>query len=537
MVQSIFLSAIPLNNDVKMDPSMLNTLKNYCSNALENAGGISLLYNAINTETNSSKRGLLADIYSICDEVASEAAIRIAMEATEDEEELDENNDLMIDEEDPEDEEFAEEDDVDDLEEDKELEEPKKKILPGRTLEEIAIDTQLTDEEYRKLAKRSDKIDSKEISEIINQKVVKALNDEKDTYEAIDKSNQKLKDALIENEDNEIDTEDEAKEAATRILDKNFKSYQNLEHRSVFSKLQLDAVEALMCSESATIDNKILEDITFNETLSIFTSREKTLSEAIESAINMKCMEPCCNTGAAVELGTIIATIILTFIETLNTLNLHKVRYDEAATIAEKKPAMDYTPNSILENVNRKAGEFIEQQKREIRLSRDKDANALEAVAYNLNCLKNSLNKAIENGVNIDNSLITGINDISQDVHKNIAKIEDAYIPITEAAIALNKRSNEANIVAANTVAKYISKKNPDHIMFRVATESTIGIECYRDNKYVYGTNLVLQPTTESLSIEKTIESLARSSDLSKITCYGEKPKFTIINNGKRSSI
>ena len=87
IVQSVFLSAVPLDNELKMEPGMLNTLENYCSNALENAGGISLLYNALTTESNPSKKGLLADIYSICDEVATEAAIRIAMEATEDEEE------------------------------------------------------------------------------------------------------------------------------------------------------------------------------------------------------------------------------------------------------------------------------------------------------------------------------------------------------------------------------------------------------------------------------------------------------------------
>ena len=160
VVSSTFISAIPMSDEEK--GSAVKELRKYSNNALEAAGGYGLLIDAINTETNPHKKAFLMDINDICIATASEAAKRFALEATGDPEstsladdvdaleEIDENADNEVDEaNDPAD---APEDDMEDVGEEDDIvedkpEEPKKKVLLGKSLKELSLDARMTDAE------------------------------------------------------------------------------------------------------------------------------------------------------------------------------------------------------------------------------------------------------------------------------------------------------------------------------------------------------------------------------------------------------
>ena len=660
LVQSTFISALPLSTEDKASPKISKALKNYCSDALESLGSYSLLEYAIAKESNNSKRSLLLDMKEICDYVAREAAMDIATEAVyreplkvakitpeivreklsspfkarvfskdyiatlierqkylqkllkkvdknsqdykdiraemklnkisaseimkirekynlsesekdfdigsllsigflgmpgycgnlryneyisdnmsvleaagddineEDEEDTPVDEDLLIDD----DEEMSEEMEEDDGE-------SKKKILAGKTLEEIAIDSRLSDSDYKKLAIRAETIDIPEIAEAINKKVVDAINREKESYQDIDDANEKLKNALIENDDNSIEDEEEAEEAVTRILDKNFRKMDQIkEHKSLFSKLQMDATEMAMCTESFSITSDLLKEVTYSDTLSVFKTPEKTLSNAIESALNFTMANESTNpmiAEKAIKIGTMAAAIILTFIETLNTLNLYKMSQNEVKAAVDRAPIMDETPGAVLDSINCKARDAVESQKRNIMSA--KKTNALEDASYKLSLLAKDLSRAIEGGINIDKSIMNEINDLREVAASKVQRMDDSYIPASEAVIGVSKRAQDTNIVNSNTVAKYISKRPTDHIFFRIASENTVAIECFKNNKFVYGSTLKLEPVSEAVSVEKYIDNLVKTSDLGKISYLGNKPKMTVINKGQRTDI
>ena len=540
MVQSTFISALPIPEADKSNPMVTSVLKNYCSDALESLGGYSLLENAIRTETNLSKLSLLNDIRDTCMSVAKEAAneysisYQKAMEAEEDvseDDDADVPDDLMIEE---------DEEDIADpqVDEDEMSEEPKRKILVGKTLEEIAIDSRLEDADYKKLAKKAESIDIPEISEIINKKVVDAINNEKESYEEIDRTNEKLKNALIENEDNAVENDDEAREAATRIMDRQFGCFDNKEHKTLFSKLQLDATEMAMCSESAMISERLLKSVTYNDTLSAFSSTEETLGEAIESALNFKIANECADpaiAAKAVKIGTMSAAIVLTFLETLNTLNLYKVSFDEAKQMVCKPPMIERAPAAVLDSINSKSAAIIDDQRRSIRAARD--VNALESANYKLSLLKKDLTRATESGINISKEVLKNIDVLQETAMEKINRIDNNYTPASEAVIINTKKAIESNVVTANQVAKYIAKRPSDHIFFRIANEGTVAVECFKNNKYVYGSTIKLQPVSEAVSAEKYIETLVKTSDLGKIEYLSGKPKMTVLNRGSRTDL
>ena len=58
LVQSAFISALPISSSEKTNPKINRALKNYCADALESLGSYSLLENAIRKETNASRLSL-----------------------------------------------------------------------------------------------------------------------------------------------------------------------------------------------------------------------------------------------------------------------------------------------------------------------------------------------------------------------------------------------------------------------------------------------------------------------------------------------
>lgn len=546
VVSATFIDAIPLSDQEKR--SAVKSLRRYSNQALESAGGYDLLLNAINTETNPHKKAFLMDLNDICVTTATEAAHRFALEASGDVEDtsladdvdaledIDNETDASMDDEDMESEDPDGE--MEDTTEEETPEEPKKKVLVGKTLQELSLDARMTDAEYKKLAARSESIDIPQISKIVSDKIIKTVNAEKQAYADIDDANERLKDVLIEKDDNAIDTPEEAKEAVSRIVDMNFGKNCPREHKSLFSKIQLNAAESLMAMESVDfdkVDADILTKITCR-TMPMIFQEKATLKSALEevmcTSVNPECKDDY-ECHKIIKFGHILSVFIITLLETLNTLSLHKMNRKEALTITDAPDVKATTPAAVADCVNTQSAVALEHLKKAVRNS--KDIGTLKATQYQLESLQNKLTECKKAGYNIDKNIVAAIEAISAEailrgerIMSNANAAMESF-SVTEAR--RNDAGNEADKAFMSSVKTNIDKRHPSRIVFKIANEGAVHID-FIGTGMPYTMSAAFESTHGGLSNTEYFKALAREAGIPN-TEYsdGSNPSMIILDN------
>lgn len=556
VVSSTFISAIPLSDEEK--GSAMRELRKYSNSALEAAGGYNLLINAINTETNPHKKALLLDINEICVTTATEASKRFALEASgenvedtslADDVDALEDIDNQVDEAD--DEEMPESDDMSEDSEDmpeedpaaSKVEEPKKKVLVGKSLKELSLDARMTDSEYKSLAKRAESIDIPAISKIVSDKIIKTVNDEKQAYADLDEASERLKDALIEKEDNGIDNAAEAKEAVDRIIDMNFSKSCPREHKSLFSKIQLNAAEALMAMESVdfnSIDSQLLTRITCRTAPMIFEEK-MTLSSALEEVMCTNVNPDCADDyeyHRKIKFGHILSIFIITLLETLNTLSLHKMTRKEAVTITNGPDIKASSPDAIANGVNTQSAVALENLKKAIREA--KDTAAIEAAVEKLDSLHTKLNECSNAGYNVQKSITAAIESLKAEAslrHERLTnEFNRANESISISAASRNDMGNRADKLFMKNVSANIVKRRPKQVVFKVANEGAVHVD-FIGAPTEYTMSAALESSHGGLSTTEYFKALAREAKIPNIEYNdGSYPKLLIIDNEGRHS-
>ncbi len=551
VVSSTFISAIPMSDEEK--GSAVKELRKYSNNALEAAGGYGLLIDAINTETNPHKKAFLMDINDICIATASEAAKRFALEATGDPEstsladdvdaleEIDENADNEVDEaNDPAD---APEDDMEDVGEEDDIvedkpEEPKKKVLLGKSLKELSLDARMTDAEYKSLARRAESIDIPQIAKIVSDKIIKTVNEEKKAYTELDEASERLKDALIEKEDNDIDTPEEAKEAVDRIIDMNFSKSCPREHKSLFSKIQLNAAETLMAMENVDfnrVDSNVLTKITCRTAPMIFEEKA-TLNSALEEVMCTNINPDCADEYEChrkIKFGHILSIFIITLLETLNTLSLHKMNRKEAVAITNGPDIKDTAPGAVANGVNAQSAVALENLKKVIRES--KDTAAIEAAVEKLDNLHSKLTECTNAGYNINKNLTAAIESLKAEASVRCEKITRAFEAANESLSISEARKNDmGNLTDKNfmtNVKKNIVKRCPKKVVFKIANEGAVHVD-FIGTPMEYTMSAAFESAHGGLSNTEYFKALAREANIPDIEYNdGTYPNIVIIDS------
>lgn len=549
VVSATFIDAIPLSDQEKS--SAVKSLRRYSNQALEAAGGYNLLLNAVSTETNPHKKAFLMDLNEICVTTATEAAHRFALEASGDIEntsladdvdaleDIDNETDASMDDEGNEIDDTG--DEADDITDDTPTEtpdEPKKKVLVGKTLQELSLDARMTDAEYKKLAARSESIDIPQISKIVSDKIIKTVNAEKQAYEDIDNANERLKDVLIEKEDNAIDTPEEAKEAVSRIVDMNFGKSCPREHKSLFSKIQLNAAESLIAMESVDfdkVDADILTRITCR-TMPMIFQEKATLKSALEevmcTSVNPECKDDY-ECHKIIKFGHILSVFIITLLETLNTLNLHKMNRKEALAITDGPDVKATTPAAVADCVNAQSAVALEHLKKAVRSA--KDIGTLKATQYQLESLQNKLTECKKAGYNIDKNIVAAIEAISAEAilrgERIISNANAAMESFSVTEARRNDAGNEMDKAFMSSVKANIDKRHPSRIVFKIANEGAVHVD-FIGTGMPYTMSAAFESTHGGLSNTEYFKALAREAGIPN-TEYsdGSNPKMVILDN------
>lgn len=554
VVSTTFISALPLSDDDKRDRKTVNSLKAFAHKALESAGGYQLLIDAIENERNPSKLSLLKDLNSICYTTAIEAATRVAMEATSDEE-FDEDDpneseesleDLKIDVDDTE-----EADEASDTESNDAAEEPaekpgetKKKILKGKTLKELTLDARMTDQEYASLAKKAGNIDMADIADIVNDKITKAVNDEKKSYQQIDEANDRLKAALIERDDiNEDENPDEAKEAVEGVYRLNFGNNAPREHKSLFSTLQASIAETLIATEATSFDEldvNLLTKVTcrtlphtFTETVSLSSAVEEALSTsiAVEGWSGSNCDD-------VIKFASLTSIIIMTFLETLNTMNIKIFDKDDIKCAVDRGAYNPANAACIAQNVDSCTKVALDAIRENIKKSNDISdlENAMEKTIE----INDKLNEVAKKGHPVSSKLLASVESIQTEINARLAKVSKGYATATEAisyAKALqNDEARRAFESAVGRLKESIIRRWPDRVIFRIKGNN-VHSDMIKNNRTVATDDMTIGCALEGVTATDFFRSVAKMNGIDEIVLGNRKLDTLIINEDGRTTI
>lgn len=304
IITESFINALPFN-EVEFDKTTVNGFQSYSKAVLESLGGFNMC--------KIPKNNIARAIYDACNDIAIEASKRVCKE------EITGAN-------------------------------------ADKTLPEVVDGAAFTDAEYNKFAKNVDNMDLDKVSEIIKDKVVKVIRDEKDSYEKEENLHDELKDAI-----NTGDTSEDEKKTVESYMDLVLSKADPRKHVTLFSKLMDVSYDAIShTTESYTeIPFKTLTTVTIKNTLKGFKP-STNLNSALES---MELFGSNANTNAKISDTSLLCGItIFTALETLNSLGLYTppvqdvrefVDHDHPYTNCRDASSLESAIISEVEKINR----------------------------------------------------------------------------------------------------------------------------------------------------------------------------------------
>ena len=338
IINEVFIKSLPFNTDNLSKKSKSN-LSSYTLSAIESLGGYNLLTSAIESETDPHKKMLLICIDDICTESAIKTAKRISKEKK---------------------------DQIDD---------------PNSSMEEMIANSGFTKEEMDDFKKKGDSIDIDKLSEIIKNKVLDVLKNEKENHERVEKINGELREVALGSTDSsdstgeeDSDVELDENEDDQKDIDKKYNDEEDIsedeenvsesvldltstilhgkknEHISFFSSIQESACEQIIVTEDSDMldPNEIslrrLNNLTFENTLPIFVHK-KSAEEALENLVSIRSAADqekySKNINIVTEAAMVDSVIVYTMLESLNTLNLLHISGSDIRNAIESSYTMN----------------------------------------------------------------------------------------------------------------------------------------------------------------------------------------------------
>lgn len=414
------------------------------------------------------------------------------------------------------------------------------KSLAGKDIGEVQLDSRISDKDIDNLKKAASKIDISNISKIVSDKVADVIQAEKVARFKLEEEKERLKQALINDEDNSIEDDNAAESAMESMLEIPLSKYDVRTHTSLFSTLQRRAVESIM---SYKMDSKnvntsdVLSEITINNTLDIFKPQQMTFYSAATKAIEMTVVNESADPETMQKIvsnATIFATIIYTFIELLNTMSLHTCTRNEIKDICTKNCNVS-SVNDVACVVNKNATAAIENNKKNIlKMSSIEDVN--NAIS-DIKILKGNLVDAKEQaGVPIEQNVFDKLDELIECGERRISTIESNFKALTESAIDMGIAKNkDADVSKLNGITAAIKYKTFDNVKF-VCKEAAGGkgvfaVEACLGKTPIYTSNLLVTGM-ESATPERYVQYLVQRSNLKSVTPRGDQPDYCAVVNG-----
>ncbi len=498
IVNEAFLGGLLFGKD-ELSRKEIFDLSKYSYKVLESIGGFGALDTAIENESDLSKLILLSKIQDVCLEASSNMTkVYLASES----------------------------------------------YVDNKNLQEIVDKATFTKEEYSKFIKNAKSIDVDYISQIIKDKVIKVINEEREEYE----KNEQLEKEIIDTVKDESTDEDEnvVENYLNIVLDKSFVR----EPVSLFSKLQDIAIENLMHSDiSKLIENKteipmdLINTVTFESSLptlrNVTTDPMKTLESACASFNYEKTDE---QKSKISELSTISSIIIYTALETLNTFNLYTPSKDEVREVLECENSYD---NNLSLNIEKLCSNIMDKlvQVRDMYLDKNfVDKKAMAEINVELGTYLDALSKFKENDKfsNLIQPICDKIVNIIELISLKMKNMVEVKVEPTELT-SYEKREKESFISELNKIARQLTAKpNIREVKINVNPEVEhpvfLNIELKEPNgARVTQTNIPIKHRPAFGSVTEYIKESVNTSKLSS----GDSLKVYIynVNTGNRINL
>lgn len=535
-----FIDSLAPNVSITHNKEVIAECTNYAKKAIRNAGGISILTNAIENVKDPFKKEFLTDFSNACVEFGNalsvgkfvDHAVKAATEAEDtdiDETDIDDTDDIA-----------DEEDSIDDTPDDVVSAPEMPKAFAGKELSEIQLDTRISDADIAKLKKAADKVELDNVSKIVSDKVANVIQAEKVTRYKLDEEKERLKQALIDDETNAIDDDKAAESAMESLIDVPLARYDVRTHQTLFSTLQRRAVEALMSyklDSDKVHASDVLTEITVNCTTEAFKPESMSFYSAATKAIEMTVANECSDPESMKKIvsnATTFATIIYTLIELMHTMSLHTCTPGEVKNICTKDCNVT-SVNDVACVINKNASAAIENNKKNIfKMASVED---VENAISDVKVLKGNLIDAKESsGIPIDQVVFDKLDDLIQCGEQKIVDIENNFKSATESAmIDRISRYKEEDIYRLNNIARAIKYKTFDNIKFRckeaAGGNAMFAVEACMGKTPVYTSELNVVGM-ESATPERYIQYLVQKSSIKSVIPRGEQPDYCAIVGG-----
>lgn len=473
---------------------------------------------------------------------------------------------------------------------------PKPEVIRhGVPLQKLVADAKMTDEEFERFASRLDRLDVPAVTNIVNDRVITAMKAEKETYQLNDAANQRLKDAITDSKDNDLETDPmpenqansepkdegdlskttfdepapddqvntqpqqdnlattdkEAEEIKESVLSLALRN-KTRDHVSVYSKIQSVAIESLLSygvSDFSNINFDLLEDITLESTFDIFPNKtEKSFSDKMRDIMGLKAATESFNIDEInkedlMTVGTAMCTIIFTLLQTLHTMNLVKITPTMAKTMCDAPSPV--TDPKVVNDVNTQASAALEEHKRGI--IRMDNVPDLENAITNICSIQQQINAAKAKGSVIDPKIESSLEAVLNMAKVKKDRLKAALDGMDVKESALLDRYVDMDIASMNTAARSFRNTPVDQVQF-ICTESVSGdtfvnIVGLKDRRPVKETSAVINnhrcarnPESE-LALESYLGVIVNKSNMATVGATGKVANKTLIIDGRSKSL
>lgn len=369
IVNEAFMDALPFNR-LDMSEENERTLAEYTLKVVESFGGFDTLTYAMNNEKDPAKKQFLSDMRDVCLETANRAISRVSS--------------------------------------------GKKEVA-----REDMVAPTLDKKEYAEYVEKADKLDLDRVAEIVKEKVLKTLDEEREARARNDEVNQALKEAIasqdeeFDHSDDEMEDEEDTDEEDTSKEDEDdldaTESFLTRisggalrrpdQHKSFFNSILNKAMEQIVATENVAMmdtdeisKDRILDltlESTLPDTFITKASPDRALDFVMSYTNSQKLNKD--ERKTVIESALVDATIAYTMIETLHTMNLVKPSVMDLKAVTEAYNPIQRKYNDMKTIVASSVAQTIRNSRPRFNMTKYEKIDALESGIENLTKLNQSI--------------------------------------------------------------------------------------------------------------------------------------------------
>lgn len=345
---------------------------------------------------------------------------------------------------------------------------------PTASMAEVVDKSAFTPEEMKEFIAKGKDLDVATVANVIKDKVVATIKDEKEAYDSSEQLKQDIKDTLAE-------SVGEDAPSTESWIDAHLAKNDPRRPVSLFSRLQDTCIETLLATESTaelemneTVSLESLLDVTINQSINCFDRAATPVHEEIArlqqacEALEFPEAEQKDRIKCAATKSLIMTIVIMTVMETLKTMRLFCPSPDSIQRFVDTPTNLDRSIPAIGEDVGNKIAAAIAAAKG---LARNPELNRMEmSKAFDaLSNLRTSLDTVSPEAMSNKDEIMKALTEACTMLESKLAcESEAATSPDVSPS---TNRARESNVAALDGMYRSLSR-HPSVEIIRIMVSS-----------------------------------------------------------------